>query len=95
MFIVLLKFSSNKAQVGKFMEGHKEWIKRGFDDGVFLMTGGLQPSLGGGIVAHNTSLPDLQNRVNDDPFVAENVVSAEILEITPSRADQRLNFLIG
>lgn len=34
MFIVLLKFSGNKAQAGQFMEGHKEWIKRGFDDGV-------------------------------------------------------------
>lgn len=95
MFIVLLKFSGNKAQAGKFMEGHKEWIKRGFEEGVFLMTGSLQPNLGGGIVAHDTSLSDLQNRVNDDPFVVENVVSAEILEITPSRADERLNFLLG
>ena len=75
------------------MDGHKEWIKRGFDDGVFLLVGNLQPQLGGGIVAHNTSLSDLRNRVNDDPFVAENVVSAEILEIAPSRADARLGFL--
>jgi hypothetical protein len=45
-------------------------------------------------VAHNTSLPDLQGRVNDDPFVVENVVSAEIIEITPSKADARLNFLL-
>lgn len=95
MFIVLLKFSSNKAQAGQFMEGHNAWVKRGFDDGVFLLVGSLQPSLGGGIVAHNTSLSDLQLRVNDDPFVAENVVSAEILEITPSKADERLNFLLN
>ncbi len=94
MFIVLLKFSSNKSQAGQFMEGHKAWIKRGFDDGVFLLVGSLQPNLGGGIVAHNTSLPDLQNRVNDDPFVAENVVTAEILEIEPSRVDERLKFLL-
>jgi len=95
MFIVLLKFSGNKAQAGQFMEGHKEWIKRGFDDGVFVMAGSLQPNLGGGILAHNTSLPDLQARVNADPFVAQNVVRAEILEITPSKADDRLKFLLG
>ena len=94
MFVVLLKFSDNKAKAGQFMEGHKEWIKRGFDDGVFLLVGSLQPNLGGGIVAHNTSLPDLQRRVNNDPFVVENVVNAEILEITPSKADARLNFLL-
>jgi uncharacterized protein YciI len=93
MFIVLLEFSANKAQAGQFMEGHKEWIKRGFDDGVFLLVGSLQPNLGGGIVAHNTSLSDLQNRVSDDPFVAQNIVNAEILEIAPSKADERLKFI--
>jgi uncharacterized protein YciI len=95
MFIVLLRFTGNKGRVGQFMEGHKEWIKRGFDDGVFLMAGSLQPNAGGAILAHNTSPSDLRARVNDDPFVAENVVSAEILEITPSRADERLKFLLG
>ncbi len=94
MFNVLLRFSSNKGQAGQFMEGHKEWIKRGFDDGIFLLVGSLQPGLGGGVVAHNTSLSDLQSRVNDDPFVAENVVSAEIIEIAPARADERLQFLV-
>ena len=94
MFVVLLKFSGNKSQVSQFMEGHNEWIKRGIDDGIFLLVGSLQPNLGGGIVAHNTTLSDLQSRVNGDPFVAENVVNAEILEITPSRADERLRFLL-
>jgi len=95
MFIVLLKFSDNKGKVSQFMEGHKEWIKRGFDDGVFLLAGSLQPGLGGGILAHETSLADLQARVNEDPFVVENVVSAEILEIAPSKTDERLNFLLA
>lgn len=94
MFIVLLKLSDNKGKAGQLMEGHKEWIKRGFDDGVFLLVGSLQPNLGGGIVAHNTSLSALQSRVNTDPFVAEKVVKAEILEIIPSKADARLNFLL-
>jgi uncharacterized protein YciI len=95
MFIVLLKFADNKGQAGQFMEGHKAWIRRGFDDGVFLLVGSLQPNLGGGILAHNASLADLQSRVSDDPFVAENVVRAEILEITPSRADERLKSVFG
>ena len=95
MFIVLLRFSANKGQAGQFMEGHNEWIRSGFDDGVFLVVGSLQPNAGGGIVAHNTTLADLESRVKDDPFVAENVVSAEILEITPAKADERLQFLLG
>lgn len=95
MFIVLLKFSTNKAQAGQFMEGHNAWIQRGLADGVFLVVGSLQPNQGGAVVAHNMSLEELQNRVNDDPFVAEQVVSAEILEITPATTDPRLEFLLG
>ena len=93
MFIILLKFSTNKGQASQFMEGHNAWIKRGFDDGIFLMVGSLQPNLGGGIMAHNTTLTELDSRVNTDPFVAENVVSAEIFEITPAKTDNRLQFL--
>jgi len=95
MFIILLKFSENKSKASEFMEGHNEWIKCGFDDAVFILAGSLQPNLGGSIIAHNESLSKLQERVNNDPFVTENIVSAEILEIDPKKADDRLNFLIG
>lgn len=95
MFIVLLKFAANKGRAAEFMEGHKAWIERGFDDGVFVLTGSLQPGLGGAVVAHNTSLPDLQRRVNDDPFVAEGVVGAEIFDVATSRADERLASVLG
>lgn len=95
IFVVLLKFSDNRGQAGQFMDGHKKWVKRGFDDGVFLVAGSLEPDLGGGIVAHNTSRVDLQSRVNEDPFVAEDVVSVEIIEISPAKADERLQFLLS
>jgi len=95
MFIVLLRFSQHRDRASRFLEGHKTWIERGFDDGVFLLTGSVQPNLGGAVVAHNTTLSDLQKRVSEDPFVAENIVAAEILEISPSRAERRLEFLLA
>jgi len=95
MFVVLLRFSANKSRAGEFMQAHNEWLQRGFDDGIFLLAGSLLPGQGGSVMAHNCSLPDLQQRINDDPFVAEDVVRAEILEIQPSRVDQRLAFLAG
>jgi hypothetical protein len=49
MFVVLLRFSGNKDQAAQYMESHNAWITRGFDDGVFLLTGNLQPRLGGAI----------------------------------------------
>ncbi len=94
MYVVLLRFSDNKAQAGEFMDGHLEWIKRGFDDGVFLLSGSLQPNQGGAVLAHAVSLAALRQRVDEDPFVAQNIVTAEIFEITPGQADARLSFLL-
>ncbi len=95
MFIVLLKFSENKAQAKDHMPGHNAWIQQGFDEGIFLLTGGLHPKAGGTIIAHNTNRADLQTRIDQDPFVQEKIVNAEILELSPSRADERLQFLIN
>ena len=95
MFIVLLRFSENKSSAGELMHEHNAWLKQGFDDGVFLLAGSLQPAQGGGLLAHNTSIDELQARLDSDPFVAENVVSPEIMEITPPKTDQRVDFLMG
>ncbi len=89
MFVVFLKFSENKPQASQFMDGHKAWIARGFEDDIFLMAGSLQPNQGGCIIAHNISLSDLQDVVNADPFVAENVVTPEIFEVHPNKIDEK------
>ena len=95
MFIVLLRFSDNKANAGQFMEGHNAWLKRGFDDHVFLLAGTIQPKLGGAIVAHNTTHGELQQRLDEDPFIAANVVKAELIEITPSKTAESMTFLLS
>ena len=95
MFIILLKFSENKSKAGEFIEGNNEWIKKGFDEGKFLLVGSLQPNLGGSVIVHNSSLSELQERVNHDSFVAENIVTVEIIEIDPKKSDERLSFLVN
>lgn len=94
MFIILLTFSENKALAGQFMDGHKGWLKQGFDDGIFLLAGSIKPGRGGAILAQGGSLEELEDRVNLDPFVKENVVQAELLEIESARTDDRLAFLL-
>jgi len=94
MYIILLKFSENKHRAGAFMDAHKAWIKRGFGENVFLLAGSLQPNVGGVLLAHNSSLEDIQIMVDEDPFVQENIVTAEILEVTPAQTEERMKFLL-
>ena len=94
MFIVLLKFSKKKDHADEFAEAHMKWVKKGFEDGVFLLAGSIKPGLGGAILASGSTLAELKNRVEADPFVVEKIVAAEIIEIEPGKADDRLAFLV-
>jgi uncharacterized protein YciI len=95
MFVVFLRFFGDKGKAGQFMQAHNTWIQRGVDEGVFLLVGSLLPNAGGAIIAHNTTLADLEQRVKSDPFVEYGVVRPEVLEIKPNRTDQRLSFLLA
>ena len=94
MFVITLRFA-DKTKAPQFMDGHNAWLKRGFDDGVFLLAGSLRPNAGGAILAQDVSAEAIEVRVKEDPFVAEGVVSAEVLDIAPGRVDERLAFLKG
>ncbi|MDG4718985.1 MULTISPECIES: YciI family protein [Thalassospira] len=95
MFTVFLKFGENRTLAPQFMDAHKAWIKKGLDDGVFMMVGSLQPNMGGAILAHGVTRDQIDARVNEDPFVVEGIVSAEIMEISPTFADTRLEFMMA
>lgn len=97
MFIIKLSFSleqnldhsETESKAKRFMPAHLEWLQRGYDNGVFLVSGSLKPELGGGIIAHNITREALDKLLQDDPFV-----TPEIIEIVPSKADERLTFLL-
>ena len=90
-----LEIFHKKSARRSILDAHNAWIQQGLDDGVFLLVGSLEQGQGGAILADNAELQDLHKRVNDDPFVAAQVVVAEIHEITPHTTDQRLSFLVG
>jgi len=95
MFVIFLKFSEHKAKAKDFMAEHNAWIKQGIENDVFLLAGSLQPKAGGCIIAHNIDRTDLELLIAEDPFVEQKVVHAEIFEVSPSIANEKLNDLVA
>ncbi len=95
MFIVFLKLVGDKSRIPDHMAAHKEWIGKGFDTGIFLAVGTLEPGLGGAILAHGMGRDSLEAFLNEDPFVVEGIAAPEIHEVTPARTDDRLAFLMA
>ncbi|WP_299005189.1 YciI family protein [uncultured Shewanella sp.] len=102
MFIIKLAFSheqnldhsETESKAKRFMPAHLDWLQQGYDNGVFLVSGSLHSELGGGIIAHGITREALNKLLQDDPFVTEQIVTPEIIEIVPSKADERLAFLL-
>jgi len=95
MFIVLLKFSANKAAAPDFMAAHNDWVAQGFADGVFQCVGSLVPAAGGALLATAETRQALEARIAADPFVQHDVVTAEIAEVDVKKTTPALASLIG
>lgn len=95
MFIILLKFSANKAAAKDFMAGHNQWIAEGFADGVFQCVGSLTTEGGGAILAIGESREEVETRVKADPFVINDVVTAEFTEVDVKKTAPGLDALKG
>lgn len=95
MYIILLRLTAEKERAAAHLQGHKQWIQEGISEGVFLLTGSLTGGQGGVVLAHNEEPNTLKARVQRDPFVAEGVVTAEVIELEPAVVDKRLRFLMG
>ena len=93
MFVILLKFAENRHLAGAHLAGHNDWIRQGVDDGALLLVGSLSGGQGGAIIAHGLARADLEKRLEADPFVAERIVTPEIIEIQPAVTDHRLAFI--
>lgn len=85
MHIIFLRFGPNRSAAGQWMAEHVQWIQQGISDGVFLMAGSLDNAQGGVVLAANTDRTEVQDRVEQDPFVIHGVVTAEIHAVAPSR----------
>lgn len=95
MHIVLLKFGPNRSQAAQWMSGHKEWIEKGINEGVFLLAGSLENAQGGALLAVKLSKSEVTALVREDPFVVHQVVEPEIISIAPSRMAQSMAALVG
>jgi uncharacterized protein YciI len=92
MFVVLLRLADGSS-VSEHLDGHRRWLQQGFDDNVFMLTGGIPQRGGGAIIAAGLSPEELNTRLDEDPFVVHGVVTPEVVELETTMSDPRLAFL--
>lgn len=74
-------------------EAHTEWVKEGFARGWFLFAGPKKGETGGFIAVHSMDKNELEDFINQDPFIIKKVASYEISEISVFLATPELAVL--
>lgn len=92
--LLLLTYVRPLDEVDAHMKAHVDWIKQGFEAGVFLVAGRQEPRTGGVILARGQR-PEAEALAATDPFVTSGVATVEIVQFNASFATPALAGLLA
>ncbi|WP_337270036.1 YciI family protein [Oryzifoliimicrobium ureilyticus] len=80
MLIISLTYLKSTEEADRFMQGHMEWVKRGYLEKGFIASGRKVPRTGGVILAKGNK-EDIQAYLDIDPFATEGIASYDVVEV--------------
>jgi uncharacterized protein YciI len=95
MFVVTLTYVADLSEIDAAMPRHMAYLRRQYEDGVFVVSGRQVPRAGGVIVATGVTREELERRVALDPFVSDGLAEASIVEFNASQTAPRLRGLLA
>ncbi|ACT08164.1 MULTISPECIES: YciI family protein [Dickeya] len=82
MYIISLTYHAPLDEVENLLEKHVTWLKRGYEQGMFVASGRKNPRTGGVILAKSVVREELEAFLEQDPFQA--VANYEVINFQPS-----------
>ena len=78
LFVAILTYVRPLEEIDAAGQDHVAWLKRGYEEGAFLVSGRRVPRTGGVIIARGTSLADGEERMRQDPLQSGGLATAEV-----------------
>ena len=94
MFLVVLTYIQPLEAVDAHLGAHRDYLRRCYDAGVFLLSGPRVPREGGVILAQAESLSALEAILAEDPFQIHGLARYDIVAFTPGMAAPALTSLL-
>lgn len=94
MFLVVLTYTQPLAIVDLHLPAHRAFLERGYEAGVFLLSGRREPREGGIILTSASSEAPLRELLATDPFQIHGVARYTLIRFTPTMASALLQPLL-
>jgi uncharacterized protein YciI len=82
-FIVEITYTAPLEEVATITPMHREFLQKGYDQGLLLMSGPQNPKIGGIVVCRAASLADIQGFFKNDPYGRGKVAEYRFIEFEP------------
>lgn len=94
MFIIELTYKKSLAEADTYLQGHRDFLDRYYEQGLFLASGPKHPREGGVILAQGER-EHIEAIVKEDPFYQQGIADYRIIELVVRKACAELSFLLA
>ena len=82
-FLIEITYTAPIDVVSTITPLHREFLKKGYDSGLLLMSGPQYPRKGGVIIARAISLQEIETFFSNDPYLLNKAAVYRFLEFEP------------
>ena len=83
MVIIELTYKKPISEVERYLDDHKLFLDKNYQDKNFLASGAKVPRVGG-VILSNQSLAILEELIKQDPFYKNEIADYRLIEFNPS-----------
>jgi uncharacterized protein YciI len=94
MFIAISTYKKPIQEVDLHREAHRRFLKTYIENKMFIVSGGRLPKEGGIILAKVKTRKQLNEILNQDPFIKANVSEYKVYEFNPGLWDESFSGFI-
>lgn len=94
MVVIELIYKKPISVVEMYLEQHRAYLDKYYEQGIFIASGPQQPRIGGLILA-NINKEKLNPILEEDPFYQYDVAEFRITEFIPNKLNQKLQEALG
>jgi uncharacterized protein YciI len=82
-FIILIHYIDTVDRINEIRPRHREFLEKGYSEGIVLLSGPQVPRTGGLIAARGKSKEEVQKFFSEDPYKKEKAAEYQFLEFEP------------
>lgn len=85
MFLLLSRYVKAVDEIDRVLPAHREFLDRYYNSGLFVVSGPMNPRIGGVILTADAPRDAIEAALAEDPFVREGISEYEIIEFNATK----------